>query len=217
MAEQVLSKPRDKNHQSLNAGKHLEVGLMAPGSKENDQICNKNSTPHHKELEGEVTRKFKVPMVFQKSATENDKAPLTSQKSTTKSTKVPQSLKKGLADGIKEQTSQKRSKKAIQGPLVLQKGSSKNVKGSQTSPKQTAHLWPTVTLGKNSKAKEEPKQAEPAAQRVSECNFVVVDNEKEPVSESGSRQHVVQENVDKTEGEGSLENCPICLMQFPKQ
>lgn len=212
LAEPMLYKSRTPSPQSLNAVNNLEPSFMVPGSKKNERVCNKNSTEDHEELQSGATKNIKELMAFQRSSTECVKAPLASQKSFIKSIKVPQNLQKGLVDNIKEpKTSQKRSKEAIQGPHVSQKSSEKNAREPQTLPKQTVYLWPTVTLAKNSKGKEEPKWAQKASE------FIDVMDIEEPVSASEGKLQVMQESADKTEAAGSLDNCPICLMQFPKQ
>lgn len=216
LAETMFSKSRNQSPQSLNAVNNLDPSFKVPGSKENERVCNKNSTGDHEELQSGATKNIKKLMAFQRSSTEGVKAPLASQKSFKKSIKVPQNLQKELVDNIHEpKTSQKRSKKALQGPHVSQKVSEKNVRELQTLPKQTVYLWPTVTLAKNSKGIEEPKWEELPTPRTSGFNDLM--DVEEPVSASEGKLQVMQESADKTEAAGSLDNCPICLMQFPKQ
>lgn len=213
LSNEHLAEPRNQSPQSFAAVDHLEIGSVVPGSKVNERVCNKNSAQDRKELHSGAAKIIKAPMAYQKSSTKSVKALLPSQKSSAKSIKAPQSLQKGLADIKEPQTSQKGSKKAFQGPHLSQKGSARNAREPQTLPKQTFQLWPTI-----SKAKEETKRAEPPAQRVSECKDDVMDIEEEPAAASCGKLQVMQESADKaTEAAGSLENCPICLMQFPKQ
>ncbi|KAM5140783.1 Fanconi anemia core complex-associated protein 20 isoform 2-T2 [Mantella aurantiaca] len=176
--------------------------LQSGAGKNSAQVCEK--------LQSGAAKIIKEPMASQKGSAESVRASAASEKSSAKSIKAPQSLQKGLANSIKEsQTSQKRSKKPLQGAQLSQKGSAKNAREPATLPKQT-YLWPTI-----SKAKEETKRTEPPAQRASVCNDHVMDVEEEPASASRGG---LQESADKaTEAAGSLENCPICLMPFPKQ
>ncbi|XP_077313789.1 Fanconi anemia core complex-associated protein 20 [Lithobates pipiens] len=212
LAEPMLSKSRTQSPQSLNAVNNLELSFLVTGSKKNELFCNKNSTEDHEELQSGATKNIKELMAFQRSTTDGVKAPLASQKSFIKNIKVPQNLQKDLVDAIKEpKTSQKRSKKAIQGLHVSQKGSEKNAREPQAITKQTVYLWPTVTLAKNSKGKEEPEWAKKTS------DFTDVMDIEEPVSASEGKLQVMQESADKTEAAGSLDSCPICLMQFPKQ
>ncbi|XP_072283261.1 Fanconi anemia core complex-associated protein 20 [Pyxicephalus adspersus] len=216
VAEPPVSKPGNQSPPPPNVGNPLEINLIVPGSKDYDQVGNKNLPQHQKVLERGATMNLKTPMIFQKSSKESGKAPTGLQKSSIKNLKV---LQKGLEESIKDpQTSQKRSKKAFKGHNVLQKGSAKNAREPQLMPKQTLTLWPSVTSAKNNQTKEASKQAELPASETSECNDIVMHNEEEPVSAGGDTRHVMQESAEKaTEAAGSLQNCPICLVQFPKQ
>ncbi|CAN2388227.1 hypothetical protein PRIEUP_LOCUS14953 [Pristimantis euphronides] len=154
-------------------------------------------------------------------STKNLMGPPMSQKSATENVTNPRTLLKGSSKNVKEpQISRKSSSKAAKEPQASQKASTKHGKEQQTSQKPTMHLWATVSSLKSKKVMKDLKgKEESETEEKSPSNDVImVDTAKEETAEGSSRGHRLKESaVESADVTSSLENCPICLMQFPKQ
>ncbi|XP_068098874.1 Fanconi anemia core complex-associated protein 20 isoform X2 [Hyperolius riggenbachi] len=220
LAETISPTATIQSPQPPNTTENLESGLLAANSRENNQVCNKNSRQDLGvllSLQNQTTKSFKEPLAVQKSGATSVKEPHVIQKSSTKCISVPRSTQKGSVLSAREsQASKKGLKKIIQETHESQKCSTKNVREPS---QQTFKLWSTVSSAKNNNTREEPRQVDLHGEELPECsNVEMEDNGEERASSSTSRLPEVQESVNKVvDVAGSLENCPICLMQFPKQ
>ncbi|XP_069804132.1 Fanconi anemia core complex-associated protein 20 [Dendropsophus ebraccatus] len=148
------------------------------------------------------------------ASTKIDTLPPMSQKST---------LIKGFSKKVGESLiPRKSSSRSGKEPQTSQKGSTKHAKEQQTSQKPNINLWATVTSLKSTKIIQAHKGTkEPATEEKPQPEDVImVDAAKDETSEgsSSSRGHKLEERAEKPEeAAGSLDTCPICLMQFPKR
>ncbi|XP_066428800.1 Fanconi anemia core complex-associated protein 20 [Eleutherodactylus coqui] len=152
----------------------------------------------------------------QNSSTKNV-MPAMSQKSTIENATKPRTSVKCFSKNVKEPQICKGSSKVAKEPQTLQKGSTRLSKEQQTSQKSNVSLWATVTSLKSNKTIRDPKgTVEPEAEEKS-SDVIMIDATKE-TSEISSGGNRVKESVEKSaDATSSLDNCPICLMQFPKQ
>lgn len=148
----------------------------------------------------------------QKGSTKNAMLPLMSQKSTTESVTKSRTLLKSSSKNVGEsQIAHKGSSKTAKEPKTSQKGLTKQ----QTSQKPMINLWATVASLKSNKVVQDYKRTEePKSEEKPHPNNVMVEAAKEGTSEGSSRGHEIKEGAEKS---SSLDTCPICLMQFPKQ
>ncbi|KAM4016394.1 Fanconi anemia core complex-associated protein 20 isoform 2-T2 [Anomaloglossus baeobatrachus] len=136
------------------------------------------------------------------------KDPPRPQNTSTNSVILPQMSQKIAKENVtKPRTLPKGSSKNIQDPQTSQKGSTKrNKEPRQTSQKGNINLWTTVTSLKSNKITLDPKTEE----KPQSNDVIMVDEE----SSDGRSKESTNKSADATR---SFDNCPICLMQFPKQ
>lgn len=152
----------------------------------------------------------------QNSSTRNVMLPLMSQKSTTESVTKSRTLLKSSSRNLSEsQISHKGSSKTAKEPQTSQKGFTKQ----QTSQKPITNLWATVKSTKPNKVTQDYKRTEePNTEEKPQPNNVMMDAAEEGTSGVSSGGHKMKEPAEKsTDATSSLDTCPICLMQFPKQ
>ncbi|XP_073441502.1 Fanconi anemia core complex-associated protein 20 isoform X2 [Dendrobates tinctorius] len=121
----------------------------------------------------------------------------------------PMSQKSAKENPTKPQTLLKGSSKNILYPRTSQKSSTKRNK-EQHQATQKTNLWTTVSSLKSNKIAQEPKtEAKP------HFNVLLVDEE---TSEGSSKENTKKKSAKKAaDVTNSFDNCPICLMSFPKQ
>ncbi|KAM3920924.1 Fanconi anemia core complex-associated protein 20 [Leptodactylus fuscus] len=136
------------------------------------------------------------------SSTTNVTLPQMSHKSVTENVTKPRTLLKGPKSVRQPQTSHKGSSKNAKEPQTSQKGSTKHLKEPPTSHRPNINLWATVTSSKSNKTIQNHKEAE---------DVIMVDETSEG---DGGGGHTAGKSADAAT---SLDKCPICLMQFPKQ
>ncbi|XP_075045677.1 Fanconi anemia core complex-associated protein 20 isoform X2 [Mixophyes fleayi] len=149
----------------------------------------------------------------------NQKEKQVCSKSSTKNVKEPEPSQRVSMKNVKEpEPSQRGSMKNIKDPRPSQKIVTNNKKELQTSQKTFFNVRPSVTSVKNNievqKIQQEPKVTEDLCREEPVSNDVVM----EDAAASGGRLEDRRESTDQSaDVTGSLENCPICLTQFPKR
>ncbi|XP_056398306.1 Fanconi anemia core complex-associated protein 20 [Hyla sarda] len=172
-------------------------------------LCSKDSKRTNEELP-----------TPQNDSTKSTMLPPVSQKSTTVSVTKSQTVLKSFSKNGSVSQIRKGSSKSAKDPQMSQKGSTKHAKEQQISQKSNINLWATVTSLKSTKIIQDHKGIkEPKTEEKPHPNDVImVDAAKEETSQGSSRGHTIEEIAGKpADATSSLDTCPICLMQFPKQ
>ncbi|XP_044134174.1 uncharacterized protein LOC122926764 isoform X1 [Bufo gargarizans] len=174
--------------------KQVRIPVCSEESKRNTENL---PTPHNGS-----TKNISLPQTSQKSVSENVTKPRTLLKGSSRNVKEPQILQKGSSRNAKE----------LQ---PSQKGSTKHTKEQQTSQKPKINLWATVTSLKSTKTIQVHNgKGEPETEEKPQPSHVITAD----ASEGSSRGRKIKESAGVSAGAtSSLDKCPICLLQFPKQ